>query len=123
MVGIFLAKVIRLNTWETNSSSTHSLAICNQSQLNDWKAGNLFYGINFGRLFTIEQIKENFKEFQKKCTNKEWLKTYTFEQYMKDGYQSFNEWYESEYLETYIENHITPEGEPIICFGKFGFDG
>lgn len=123
MVGISLAKVIRLETWETNSSSTHSLAICNQSQLDDWRAGRLFYGINFGRLFTIEQIEENFEEFQKKCTNKEWLETYTLKQYMEEGYQSFDEWYESEYLQTYIENHITPEGESIVCFGKFGFDG
>lgn len=63
--GISLAKVIRMNTWETNSSSTHSIAICNQSQLDDWKNGKLFYGVNFGKLFTIEQIRENFKEFQK----------------------------------------------------------
>lgn len=123
MGGISLAKAIRMNIWETNSSSTHSIAICNQSQLDDWKNGRLFYGINFGKLFTIEQIRENFEEFQKKCCDKEWIKSYTFEQYIKNSYQTFDEWSESEYLETYIENHVTPNGEPIICFGKFGYDG
>ena len=121
--GISLAKAIRNNTWETNSSSTHSIAICNQSQLDDWKNGKLFYGTNFGKLFTIEQIEENFEEVQKKCCDKDWIKNYTFEQYMKNGYQTFDEWYESEYLEAYIEYHITPNGEPIVCFGKFGYDG
>ena len=30
---------IRQNTFETNSSSTHSLVLCTEDEFNDWKSG------------------------------------------------------------------------------------
>lgn len=123
MGGISLARVIRNGTWETNSSSTHSIAICNKSQLEEWENGNMLYGTSFGKLFTMEQIVENFKAFQKKYEDKEWIKEYDLKKYIDEFYQTYEEWANDDYLEIYVEDYITPNGEPIVCFGKFGYDG
>lgn len=36
-------KTIRRNTFETNSSSTHSITMCMENEYEKWKAGELYY--------------------------------------------------------------------------------
>ena len=83
----------------------------------------MLYGMSFGELFTMEQVVENFKAFQKKYEEQEWIKQYDLKKYINNYYQTYDEWCSTGYLETYIEYFVTPNGEPIICFGKFGYDG
>lgn len=41
---------IRFGTFETNSSSTHSLVILNKQEYNDWLNGRLFFDRNGSRI-------------------------------------------------------------------------
>lgn len=36
-------KIIRLGTFETNSSSTHSITMCMKEEYEKWKSGELFF--------------------------------------------------------------------------------
>lgn len=36
-------RLIRRNTFETNSSSTHSITMCSESDFDKWKNGELYY--------------------------------------------------------------------------------
>ena len=53
----------------------------------------------------------------------EWIKEYDLKKYIDEFYQTYEEWANDDYLDTYVEDYITPNGEPIVCFGKFGYDG
>ena len=52
-----MKQTVRFNTFETNSSSTHSCIICSEDTFAKWKAGQLYvyrYGDSF---FTREEIE------------------------------------------------------------------
>lgn len=96
-------RLIRRNTFETNSSSTHSLTMCDKNTFHDWKEGKIFY----------DSWDEKFVDSY-----------YTGEEEWRNEYvQSYEEWEYDDYLETYEEEYETPGGEVIIAFGKYGFDG
>ena len=53
---------IRLNTFETNSSSIHAMIICEGDEQNKlWKEGNL-YADSSANLYTLDELKIKFKE-------------------------------------------------------------
>ena len=57
---------IRRGTFETNSSSVHSLTLCSESDYERWSNGELFYE-PYGRGFvTLEEVvnSEEFKEME-----------------------------------------------------------
>jgi hypothetical protein len=71
---------IRRMVFETNSSSVHSLSLCNGSDYERWSKGELFYE-PYGRGFvTLEEIinSEDFRETG-------------LYQYIKDGFSLFKE--------------------------------
>lgn len=90
-------KIIRRKTFETNSSSTHSITMCSKEDFEKWKAGELYYD--------------------------EWDDVLVKEQLDEDRYQTFDEWANDDYLETYVENYKTKNGEEIVAFGKYGYNG
>lgn len=44
-------KTIRYNIFETNSSSTHSITMCTNSDFNRWKKGKLFFCEDDGKFY------------------------------------------------------------------------
>lgn len=44
-------KLIRRNTFETNSSSTHSITMCSESDFDKWKNGELYYCQEDGKFY------------------------------------------------------------------------
>lgn len=100
-------KQIRRNVFETNSSSTHSITMCMQSEFDKWVAGELAWN-RWGD--ELVEITPEVKAL------------------MEDGdgdyltYEQFNDW---EYMEheTYRDSYTTPNGDKVIAFGYYGYDG
>ncbi len=98
---------IRRNVFETNSSSTHSITICMKSEFDKWVAGELAWDRWHKKLVPITP------EVQKS---------------MDDGdgdyltYDQFSDWDYMEY-ETYENNYTTPNGDKIVAFGYYGYNG
>ena len=53
---------IRFNTFETNSSSTHTLCICSKEKYDKWNNGELYYWDNNNNFYTAEELKVLIKE-------------------------------------------------------------
>lgn len=126
---------IRQGVFETNSSSTHSITIAPESDFNKWKNGEVY--LNDGWWGSSEN-PNNDKTFLTKDEAINLLKSYKY--YIGDedldGMDTeeldelLSEWeiytfenYWNDYLESY-ENHYTSEqGDGIVVFGQYGYDG
>lgn len=85
---------IRKNTFETNSSSTHSITICTEEEFEKFKNGELMRDWDG----TLVSVKDNNNEL------------HTYEDYDYDMYETFEEYY------------TTPSGDKIVAFGYYGND-
>lgn len=127
-------KQTRRNVFETNSSSTHSLTMCLKNDYNMWKAGKVYLNENSGwsshspykekQFITKEEAidiltnnkyppETDLTEFDNEdlediFRNEE---IYTYENYWRD------------YLEDYSDTFTTPNGDTVVAFGQFGYDG
>ena len=100
-------KQIRRNVFETNSSSTHSITMCMKSEFDKWVGGELAWDVWCGKLVPITP------EVQTEMTDR-------YSRYLT--YDQFNDW---DYLphETYVDSYTTPNGDTVISFGYYGYDG
>ena len=113
---------IRRNVFETNSSSTHTLTICEATDFERWENGELLL-VNDEKLMTKE---EAYQEFISHSYNKG--KSYEdFEEYLESDenyeYLTYDAWCDNDYLEIFEETHTTKSGDKIVAFGKYGYDG
>lgn len=92
-------KTIRLGTFETNSSSTHSLNVATEEEYKRWENEELLYD-EYNYIF-VENNEENQED--ESCKTME-------------GF--FNS-----YLESFEEKYTSKSGDKIVIFGKYGFDG
>ena len=140
-------RTIRNNTFETNSSSTHSLSIVSSEEFDKFKNDETLY--YYGDLFTFDEIYTRVK----KEKNSEWLKNKNsaiqkMKEIIKDKrridtdyddddenaeilkditdvfevletYESLNE---DSYLEFFEEKRVI-NGVEVVAFGNYGFDG
>lgn len=135
---------IRRGVFETNSSSTHSLVICNDQEYNDWKNRKLLYDIYSEKfvdtnkfVITPDQYQEgqqHYEDHKTKCM-KDWVdltkdeqRSYLFEfiinnydpyQY-KDYYDYVSEMEDQE--ESFEKKYTTPKGDVVHVLGYFGYD-
>lgn len=119
-----MKKTIRKGVFETNSSSTHSITICTSEEYKKFLNGELYVDYN-GHLYTLEQIEAKYEK-----DNREWKEKYgqnyanNIEHYMElAGFYDYQKWEDYDYLEEYKESYTTPNGEEIVAFGKYGYDG
>lgn len=97
---------VRVGVFETNSSSTHSLTICLKKDYDEWKdEKRVMYDDKLITLEELEEVKKNDKWFD------------------EDDVQSHDEYWDDEYLEGFDDTFVTPSGEEVIAFGKYGQDG
>ena len=90
---------IRRGVFETNSSSTHTITMCSEEEYNKWKNGELVFDRWQEEL--VEPKKENEHH----------------------RYQTYDEFWEDEFLEGFKEKYTTNSGEKVIAFGLYGYDG
>lgn len=140
---ILVRVTIRRSVFETNSSSTHSLTMCMKDEFDKWKNGELLFNVesdsfipNKRHEFTEEDMEDMKRwyerEYNTSWENRRWNHT---EKYVKRIYAQFLDWggYEDEVysyeeysngnLEYFADKYTTPNGETIVAFGTFGYDG
>ena len=113
---------IRFGTFETNSSSVHSLIMCSAEEYEKLEDGELYVDSWGDEVITASEaakrigyslsalLKMPDDEVESLLRNKG---IYTL-----DGYR---EYYGYEY-ETYREEHELPSGEKVVAFGYYGHD-
>lgn len=141
-----MKRQIRIGTFETNSSSVHTLVICSEKEYLAWKNGELLLNpYKYGdkeRFIEATKLTEEEKEDAiryyedeerdywkswEDLTEEEIEKWYA--QYAKDfglqrsGYYTYDEYMHDDYLETFENLYVTESGDRIITFGKYGYDG
>ena len=132
-------------TFETNSSSTHSLTICPQETYNKWLDGKVLFSdwhqefIEVGELTPLDYEEAGIKYEACKCKYyKSWnelsaeeKKEYTIEYvltYKKkkdhDEYLTYDQWADchENVTETFSQHYTTPGGENIVAFGYYGYE-
>ena len=118
---------IRRNVFETNSSSTHSLTMCSETEYEKWKKGELLFHKYDEEFVTKEEFLKIYQEIMKKYFEKYPDDTEEdFKDYMGDNdyltYDEFWDYFTSDY-ETFQTSYTTKNGEKVISFGYYGYDG
>ena len=133
---------IRNNTFETNSSSTHSMVIGPKSQIEEWMKGKLVYDYDNDKFISLEAAHEIFlkklseqeREYftlsfeEKEAFLEERYPWWTVEDYESELYREsylftydrYCDYYE--YLETDTNYYTTPGGEEIGIICSYGRD-
>lgn len=126
---------IRRSTFETNSSSSHSLVVCMKDQYDKFKKLKLFY-INssafeekflpveelIDKLFNMHKLDIDTYEELKNMLKENDIED--IENYLRDyDVYSFNTYGDVEWAEnTYYTEYETPGGETISIFGYYGYN-
>ena len=126
-------KTIRRNVFETNSSSTHSITMCMESDYEKWKNGEMYWHRWNDELVSKEEVEKEMAKLREEFiadnpdfdeNNEEWkekLEQYINEDKMYYTYEEFNDYDYIEY-ETFVDTFETPQGEKVVSFGYYGQD-
>jgi ABC-type Zn2+ transport system substrate-binding protein/surface adhesin len=135
---------VRKGVFETNSSSTHSITMCNSDDYDKWKNGELLFHRWEESLYTKEQIIKKAKKLKEEAIkrkeegkslwgNQEELINATTDEELynvmvndedKDFYTYDEYWeYVDDNYETFVDSYKAKNGEEIIAFGYYGYDG
>lgn len=127
-------RTIRIGTFETNSSSTHSITMCMESEFLKWENGEMYWNRWNDELVPKEEVEKEFAKVREEFisenpgfdeNDEEWQEE--LEKYInEDGktyysYEDFNDYEYMEY-ETYEDSLKTPNGEMVVAFGYYGND-
>jgi hypothetical protein len=95
---------IRQGVFETNSSSTHALAICTQEEWDKIKSG--------------EYVVDEWDITKMFDVNDEVVKNDEYERYV-----TYDELYNHSSCEFFNRHFTTPSGDQMVAWGYFGYDG
>lgn len=118
-------KQVRREVFETNSSSTHSITLCMESDYDQWRKGEVLKSEDsfITREEAIEELKKD-KYFNKYNPDFDFTNTGKINEALKEnGYYTYEQYWEDEYLEGYSDTYTTKNGETVVAFGKYGYDG
>lgn len=120
---------IRLDTFETNSSSVHTLVIANDDTYKKWNNGELYYDLENEQFVTFEEAKRLDPNFPYPI-DKENLQEYEFFFYYDDNDKKYHDirfvdlniFIECSGYSTYEDTYIT-KNDIIHTVEFFGYDG
>ena len=132
-----MKKQIRCGVFETNSSSTHSITMCMDSDYDRWEEDELYLYTGSGwsypdgnkpeknHFYTKEEAIAFEKTDKYVSKDTDWTDEDTVNDILHE-----NEFYDYEYFwneycedyESYEETMTTPNGENIIAFGYYGYN-
>jgi len=106
---------MRRGTFETNSSSVHSLTIVSKEEFDKFKNGEYYmdYNENF---ISLEDIKMEILEDGNKIPDNE----DEFNNLLRDMEYRTYENFAGEYYEEFETHHTTKNGDKIVAFGYYG---
>lgn len=110
-----MKRQVRLNVFETNSSMTHALTMCTDSEYRKWQNDEVYWQRWSDDFITVKEAKKEFVDSD-----------YTdFDEWRRDeGLITYDEFYDYDYMqfETFGQTYTTPSGETIHAFGYYGHD-
>jgi hypothetical protein len=127
-------KTIRANTFETNSSSTHSMVILTEKQDNQLRNGELYLSNKYDEgIITKEEADKIFFEVIKEYNlqypndNIETIEDFKETNWYLDNQDEYpcdiDRWCESDYLASDSSNYTSPSGDKLIIYTKYGYNG
>ena len=121
-------KQIRRNVFETNSSSTHSIAFATKSEFERWRDGELFYKRSWSdaskflamdeAIAEIKSSKYYGRELDDISTMDTEVIYAIFREYDIYDYEGWGYDYESD-----VTHYTTPGGEEIVAVCYYGYNG
>lgn len=129
-------KQVRSNTFETNSSSTHSICMCTKDQYDSWasdwdnlKADSVLYQNYEEKLVTVEEAVKYVSRYHDYVNLSDVLDAHSIKHddavdYMReDGFMTCDDYDDDTDNESYYDEFVTPGGETVVAFGSYGWDG
>ena len=122
---------IRQNTFETNSSSTHSLVICTRKQFEDLKKNKLYIYENDILVDLVEARAKVEKYYPSRVAElDEYINNQDYEsaeEILEDCcIETYDAWYdrqEDSGLESYVKIFTSPSGDEMVAWGRYGYSG
>lgn len=121
---------IRRNVFETNSSSTHSITMCSKDEYDRWRKGELYLGRWGSEFKTRDELIEHFKtrtlykSTELYYPNTDWSNPDEVDKILKDeDWMTEEQYWDDVDMETFKESYTTQNGEEIVAFGYYGYDG
>ena len=121
-------KLIRRGTFETNSSSTHSITMCKESDFDKWKNGEMYWDRWNESLVSKEEVEKEMAKLQEEFISEhpdydkddidweEQLEDYLNSDKEYYTYEEFNDYDYIEY-ETFEDSY-----DGVVAFGYYGMD-
>ena len=119
---------VRRSMFETNSSSTHDFVMCDKSDFDKFKKGQL--SMYFGELDTLKNIKKKLLENYTDDKDVVNLINSLFDKPRKSKKELYSEFevffdyaiYEDchEYYTHFVETHKSKSGDEVVAFGYYG---
>ena len=128
-------KQVRSNTFETNSSSTHSICMCTKDQYNGWasdwdslEADSVLYSNCKEKLVTVEEAIKDVNSYREVVKLSDVIDVNSpehddAESLRDEGYMTCNDFDNNNDNESYYDEFVTPGGETVVAFGDYGWDG
>lgn len=127
-------KTIRANTFETNSSSTHSMVILTEEQDNQLRNGELYLTNKYDETIITKEERDDIFYKAIEEYNKEYPQDIisTIEDFMETDYYcdnkdefpcDMNEWGDYDYLSYETSNYTSPSGDKLVIHVVYGYNG
>lgn len=122
-------RLIRRGTFETNSSSTHSITMCSESEFDKFKNGEMVL-VYDERLIPKEEVEDEINELRQEFiddnpdfdeNDEDWKDRLDYYICCNSNYYTYNGFCNLEY-EHFEDRYTTPNGETIVAFGYYGYD-
>ena len=124
---------IRYGVFETNSSSTHSLCVAQNDEIDKLQRDELLVNLSYYKnsylisydeaLSTLKDDIDNYGHEDDKAIIASGDKEEIYRlMYEYDIAEPFDRYLEAEYLEPYEEEFTTKNGDRVLVFGRYGHD-
>jgi hypothetical protein len=100
--------------------------MCSKEDYDKWERGETWlshYGGDFSTKDEIIEEMKNDKYFKDRHPDIDWGSDEITEYFHDYEYDTCEEYFDDEYLETFDNSYTTPKGETVVCFGKYGYNG
>ena len=121
-------KLIRRGTFETNSSSTHSITMCKESDFDKWKNGEMYWDRWNESLVSKEEVEKEMAKLKEEFISEhpDYDKDdIDWEEQLEDYLNSDKEYYTYEEFNNYdyIEYETFEDSyDGVVAFGYYGYN-
>lgn len=136
-----MKRQIRTAMFESNSSSCHTLHICSKDEFEKWQKGEVVFDRWNEEFITPNDVTvemQDLEEFYSRKHKDPYIKKFLEldedainqlrKEYIKDNEleadgETYDDWKNDDYLDTFAKRYTSEHGDEIVIFGKYGYDG